>query len=69
MNMMFFKVLRSRFTKCQSPFIYVVKHGTIHLRIFSIRECKTCIGLIGPARMGLSFKSFVFETYGVITIL
>ena len=62
------KVLGSSFIKCQSSFIYVVKYGTIGLRIFSNQKRKAYVELFGPVTMSLSFKSFCIKTFydGVI---
>ena len=37
--------------------MYVVKKGTIGLRIFSTRLLSLCVGLLGPATIGRPFKS------------
>ena len=38
------------------------------LRIFSIRELKACVGLFGPATVGLAFKSFGFRTFMMVSL-
>ena len=57
------------FIKDQSSFTYVIKNGTIGIRVFSITEHKACVGLFEPTIMGLPFKSFAFDTFMTVSLL
>ena len=63
------KVLRSCFMKCQSSFVYVVKHGIMGLRIFSIRDLKVAVDYLDLQQWVCLYTILVWRRDGVIIIL